>query len=153
MDTAKQSYELAFHINSNLEEADIQKTKEEIDNLVTSNKGVISFSREPERVRLSYSINHQNNAYFSYLHFDLEAKENLVNIREQMTLNANIVRFLMLKQEHKKSDQKDIIRKIAMEEKRRVRAVKLKIKEEAKKEPAMKEEEIDKKLEDILEKL
>jgi ribosomal protein S6 len=149
----KQNYELAFHINANLEEAAVQKTKQDIDSLITSNKGVISFSKEPEIVRFSYPINHQNNAYFGYLHFDLEAKGNLENIREELKLNANVIRFLMIKKDEEKVDQKDVVRKIAMEEKRRMRTAQLKVKKETKKEPAIKEEEIDKKLEDILEKI
>ena len=68
-------YELAFHLNPDLEEAQAQQLAQNIENYITSTGGVVSFKKEPERIRLSYPIEHKNQAWFGYFHFNLEAKE------------------------------------------------------------------------------
>ena len=59
--------------------------------------GIISFKKEPERTRLSYPINHKGQAYFGYIHFNLESKENLAAIDEQVKLNNDVLRYLTIK--------------------------------------------------------
>lgn len=154
-DLAKQNYELAFHITPTLEDADVQRTRQELEKVVISHGGVISFSKDPEKIRLAYPIKHQSNAYFGYFNFDLDSGEFLNQIRDDIKLNADILRFLILKQRvETKASKEDLIRKLAMAEKRRARAMKSPDKLSAKPEaPKMEEAEIEKKLEEIIEKL
>lgn len=154
-DTSKQYYELAFHISSNLDEAVIQKTKQELEQAVTSNGGVISFAREPERVRLAYPIKHQSNAFFGYFNFNLESpEESLGKVKDLVKADANVLRFLILK--HKiepKVDKKNIVLRMAAAEKRRIKTVqqdKASARQEA---PKADEKAIEEKLEEIIEKL
>ena len=94
----KQVYELAFHINPDLEEAQVQQVSQDIENYITSNKGTVSFKRELEKTRLSYLIKHKRMAYFGYFHFSLESpEEGLANINERFKLNNDVLRYLIVK--------------------------------------------------------
>lgn len=154
-DLAKQNYELAFHISPILEDADVQRTRQELEKIVTSHGGVISFSKDPEKIRLAYPIEHQSNAYFGYFSFDLDRGESLNQIRDDIRLNPDILRFLILKQRvETKSSKEDLVRKLAMAEKRRARVAKQAEKQAAHKEtPKADEKAIEEKLEEIIEKL
>lgn len=153
-DTSKQNYELAFQISSNLEEADVQKTRQDLEKAVISHGGIVSFAKEPERVRLAYPIKHQTNAFFGYLNFNLESGEAVHQIRDELRLNSNVLRFLILKQEEEsKTRKEDVIRRMAMAEKRRARAIKAAEKPTHKEAEKADEKAIDEKLEEIIEKL
>ena len=90
-------YELSFHLNPDLEEAQARQLAQNIENYITSAGGVVSFKKEPERTRLSYPIKHNQQAYFGYVHFNLDNKEGLATIDEQMRLNNDILRYLTVK--------------------------------------------------------
>ena len=155
-DSSKNNYELAFHITANLEDANVQKTQQEVEKTITSNGGVISFSKDAEKVRLAYPIKHQTQAFFGYFNFSLESIEEAVfKIRDELRLNNNILRFLILKIEpEKKADKENLIRKLASAEKRRLKAAKQAEKPVQKSdEPKLSEKEIDEKLEEIIDKL
>ncbi len=153
---SNQYYELAFHISSNLEEADVQKTRQDLEKMVTSNGGVITFAKDPEKIRLAYPIKHQMNAYFGHFNFTLAVPEDSVQkIRDEIRLNNNVLRFLILKHmPQPKADKEDLVRRLAMAEKRRVRAMKAAEKPVGHKEVAPADEKaIDEKLEEIIDKL
>src|SRR5437867_4293279 len=96
-DKTEQYYELAFHIGSNLDESDIQKTRQEVEKIITSKGGIISFAKDLEKVRLAYPIQHQPYAFFGFFNFNLELPEEpLVKIRDELRLNHNVLRFLIL---------------------------------------------------------
>jgi len=90
-------YELAYHLSPDFEETQVKQTTQSIENYITSNGGVVSFKKEPERTRLSYPINHNKQAYFGYVHFSLDNKEGLATIDEQMRLNNDVLRHLTVK--------------------------------------------------------
>ena len=158
-DLVKQNYELAFHISPNLEDTDVQKTKQELEKMVSSHGGFISFSKDPERIRLAYPIKHQTNAYFGYLDFNLENPESANQIRDELRLNPNVLRSLFIKLEEKPGQRKeDLVRRIAAAERRRARAAKDVEKPGVSKTEAPKmgeeaEKALEEKLEEIIEKL
>ena len=90
-------YELAFHLNPDMEETQARQLAQNIENYITSAGGVVSFKKEPERTRLSYPIKHNQQAYFGYVHFNLDNKEGLATIDEQMRFNNDILRYLTVK--------------------------------------------------------
>ena len=67
----KTIYELAFHLNPNLEEMQVQQLAQNVENHITFAGGVVSFKKEPEKIRLSYPVKHKKQAYFGYIHFNL----------------------------------------------------------------------------------
>ena len=154
-DTSKQYYELAYHITSNLEEADIQKTRQDLEKILTSHGGVISFAKDPEKIRLAYPIKHQLFAFFGHFYFNLESPDDAVaKIKDELKLNPNVLRYLFLK--HKvqpKLDKEDMVRRLAMAEKRRLKAMKSSEKPAQKEITPSEEKAIDEKLEEIIDKL
>lgn len=91
-------YELAFHLNPDLEETQVRQLAQDIENYITSAGGVISFKKEPERARLSYPIKHKRQAHFGYIHFTLESPEGgLAVIDEQVRRNNDVLRYLTIK--------------------------------------------------------
>lgn len=97
MDKNKIVYELAFHLNPDLEESQIKQLSQNIEQNITSNGGVISFRKQPEKVRLSYPIKNKRIASFGYYYFNLEAPEKLTEIEEQVKLNNDVMRYLIVK--------------------------------------------------------
>jgi len=97
MNKDKVVYELAFHLNPDLEEAQVKQSAQNIENYITSNGGVVSFKKEPEKIRLSYLIKHRKLAYFGYYHFSLELVEELIKIDEQARLDKDILRYMIIK--------------------------------------------------------
>lgn len=84
-------------MNPDLEESQVQQLAQNIENYIISNGGVVSFKKEPEKTRLSYPIKDKKQAYFGYIHFNLEIPENLANIGEQVRHNNDILRYLVVK--------------------------------------------------------
>lgn len=99
-------YELAYHLDAGLEEAQVPQMREEIEKLVTSHGGMISFSKEPEKGRLSYPIRHSRSSYFGYVQFTMPDGEQLAVIDEQLRLNSHVIRFLVIKQEPVSQNQR-----------------------------------------------
>ena len=62
-------------MNPNLEESKVSEAKAQMEQIITGRSGTISFSKAPERIRLSYPINHNNSAFFGYIQFSLENAE------------------------------------------------------------------------------
>ncbi|OGM96772.1 MAG: 30S ribosomal protein S6 [Candidatus Yanofskybacteria bacterium RIFCSPHIGHO2_01_FULL_39_44] len=153
-DLERQNYELAFHISPTLDEADVQKTRQDLEKYITSHGGAVSFVKDPERIRLAYPINHQLNTFFGFFNFNLESPEAVQQIRDELRLNPNVVRFLILKQkEVSKSKQDGVVRRLAMAEKRRTRMAKPEKPTVKQQVPKADEKAIDEKLEEIIDKL
>jgi len=90
-------YELAFHINPDLDEGQVKQLTQNIESYITSANGIISFKKEPEKIRLSYPIKHKRQAYFGYIHFSLDLPEKLDNIDEEIRHSNDILRYLTIK--------------------------------------------------------
>ena len=144
------NYELAFHINPNLEEAKVREIKQSIEKIITSNKGVISYSKEPEKIRLSYEIKHQGNSYFGYIQFNLSEAQALDELNEQLKLNQDVLRYLIIKLPSDLQKRQSMLKQVKMRERQEKRAqTKATTPRESKKES----KELDKKLEEIIEGL
>ncbi len=142
------NYELAFHLNPDLDEAKVKETKEKIESIITSNKGVISYSKEPEKIRLSYEIKHFGNSFFSYIQFNLSETPALDELNEQLKLNPDVLRYLIIKLPSDLQKKQSMLKQIKMKERQEKRA-------QAKTAtPKVGEnKELDKKLEEIIEGL
>ena len=65
------------------------------------------------------------NFCFGFFNFTLEVPESSNEIRDEVKLNNNILRFLILKHEARpKSEKEDMIRRMAQAERRKLRAIK-----------------------------
>ena len=144
------NYELAFHLNPNLEEAKVSEIKQSIENIITSNKGVISYSKEPEKIRLSYEIKHVGNSFFGYIQFNLSESQALDELNEQLKLNPEVLRYLIIKLPSDLQKKQSMLKQIKMRERQEKRA---QAKAAAPAEPKKDSKELDKKLEEIIEGL
>jgi len=142
------NYELAFHLNPNLEEAKAKEIKEKIEEIITSNKGVISYSKEPEKIRLSYDIKHHGNSFFSYIQFNLSESKALEELNEQLKLNSDVLRYLIIKLPSDLQKKQSMLKQVKMREGQEKRAQTKTVA------PVTGEnKELDKKLEEIIEQL
>lgn len=90
------SYELAYHLNPDLEEAGLGNHVKELSELITQNSGSLLTSREPKRIHLSYPIHRKQYAYFGV--FDFTASpETIEKVNAQMKLQNNVLRYLLVK--------------------------------------------------------
>lgn len=144
-----QNYELAYHVLPTLEEAKIAEVKQNLEQFIISKGGAVSYSKEPEKTRLSYAINHNNHAFFGYIHFNLpDPEESLKELNDTLKLNNDILRYLILKMPSDLQKSKDMLKQLKAKE-RAERRPKSAPKQVSEKE----EKEMEKQLEDIIEKL
>jgi ribosomal protein S6 len=146
-----QNYELAYHITTNMEDAELQKTRSEVENVVSSNGGRISYAKDPEKLRLSYPIKKEQFAYFGYVQFALEDGQALSVMNEQLKLNNSVLRYLIVKVHPVSGKDADTLKRSTMGDKRRTGRGKT-VAKPSEAQP-VKEEELEKKLEDIIEKI
>lgn len=152
-------YEL-FYLVGVSKEAGLEKIKGEAENVVKNSGGVFLEKITTEKRRLSYVVKHETHGVYIARRFELEKPENLKEITNKLNLNANILRFIISRAEDlpelkskeermEEATKMDARPKLKKEEKPEIK--KPEIKKEAKKAPEkIKDEDIDKKLEEIL---
>ncbi len=92
-------YELAYHLDPNMDEAAVQRVRGELEQLITSHTGTIVTTKEPEKSRLSYPIRHERTSFFGWFQFRIEDREQLAAIDEQLRLHGEVMRHITLKVE------------------------------------------------------
>ena len=90
------TYELAYHLNPDLEEVTVRAHMQELGGLVVQNGGSLIREREPKKIHLSYPIKNKNYAYFGLFDFTAQA-DTIEKINTQMKLQNGILRYLLLK--------------------------------------------------------
>lgn len=116
MSQSIQNYELAFHINPDVEEAKIQEIKQAIEANINQLSGSITYTKDPERMRLSYPINHQRAGYFGYIQFSSPSPDSLKQISEQMNVNPDIIRHILIKIQSESEKRESILKQIKTRE-------------------------------------
>ena len=139
------NYELAFHLNPNLEETQVKEIREKIEGIITSNKGIISYSKEPEKTHLSYEIKHHGYSLFGYVQFNLSEPQALDELNEQLKLNSEVLRYMVIKLPSDLQKKQSMLKQIKMKERQEKRA---QIKASAP--VAGESKELDKKLEELI---
>ena len=98
------TYELAYHLNPDLEEADIQAQAKELSDTITQDGGSIITSTNPKRIHLSYPLKGKQYANFGVMKFTAPA-ETIEKLNAQMKLQNQVMRYLLIKVAH---DGKDL---------------------------------------------
>ena len=151
MEQKNNNYELSFWFSSRLNDEEIEKKFDNLLKQLEKLGALIIFSQSPQLKQLAYSVKKERNAYFGYIQFEF-SKDSLVHLEEDLKLNDDIIRFMVLSVKPKEKQKAPSItfRKPAFKEQ------KSKTEEETKKEPQKEKiislEELDKKLNEILEK-
>ena len=149
MSDARRNYELAFHINPNMDEARVAQISNEIQEQLTKNGAMVTFAKEPERQRLSYEIVHNATSYFGYVQFNIENPEGLAGVEEYIKLNNDILRSLIVRLPSDAQKSQALERQMKAKERLEKRA-QASVKAGT---PAVPNEKLDKEVEDIIEKL
>lgn len=98
-----QNYELAYHLNPDIEELEVMARVKEIQDLIIQERGSVLVSRDPKRKHLSYPIKHKHYSYFGV--FDFSASpETIEKINTQIKLQNDVLRCIILKKESKDKD-------------------------------------------------
>jgi ribosomal protein S6 len=158
------NYEIFYLIGAS-HEADLEKIKKEVSETVAEAGGVFEEKETLEKRKLSYKIKHETHGIYIARRFELEDSQKLSDINKKLNLNSGLLRFILSRTEDL-PELKSKEERIAQQEKRafsssqaeRVREEKTAEKklqtekppEKIKPEKKSSEEDIDKKLEEIL---
>jgi len=147
METEQKQYELIFILSPQLEEVDLDNTKKEISEIIAKLGGTINF-KESEKRTLAYPINKQGQGVFLITQISI-VPENISNLSKQLKLNKQILRYIINQLEIQKLETKKPkpIKKLIIPEK------KILEKPPMAKEDEVKLEEIDKKLDELIDKI
>ena len=99
-----QIYELGFHIVPSIEEGKLSAEIDSIKASIEKQEGAFIAEGLPKKIGLAYTIakdidskRHKfDTAYFGWVKFEIKT-ENIMNIKEEMDKNKNILRFLIIK--------------------------------------------------------
>ena len=156
MSDVRRNYELAFHINQNLEESRIMTIANELKDMLVKGGATVSFAKEPERQRLSYEIKHNAGSFFGYIQFNMPITEDdkvgLAGVEEYIKLNNDILRSLVLRLPSDAQKSQTLERQIKAKERLEKRA-QATTKAAPVIRPPADGEKLDKAVEDIIEKL
>jgi len=146
----KQTYELAIHLPTDLPEKDLEERKKEIEEIISKRGGLIQKLGDFKRTKLAYPIKKERFSNFGVINFFIE-KESIEGLNKDLRLHEGILRYLII--------TKKELRKIAKPAGIKPRIKKLKeetkpiSKEKITKEGKVEEKDLDKRIEEILEKL
>ena len=145
-------YEL-FYLVAGSKESQIGKIKEAVKKIMVEEGAVFEPKETTEKRRLAYKVNHETFGIYSALRFSLEDKDRFRAINKRMNLNPEVLRFiisradelpeLMSREERMAASEKAIRRERQPE-------IKKVLPETEKKSAPVETEDIDKKLEEIL---
>ena len=151
MEQKNNNYELSFWFSSRLNEEEIEKKFNNLLKQLEKLGALIIFSQSPQLKQLAYPIKKERNAYFGYIQFEL-SKDLLVHLEEDLRLNDDLVRFMVLgvKPKEKQKAPSITFRKPIKKEEEKSKTQEA-TKKEPQKEKVISLEELDKKLNEILE--
>lgn len=146
-------YELAYLLNSGLKEEEILPWKENLKNVIISElSGEFKKEINIKKRKLAYSVNKQIFAYFGSIYFTL-SPDKIEVLEKKIKIDKNILRYLLLhidkrKQKELLRKEKDILEKIFSTDQNKKPEPIIEIPGK----PKVGLEELDKKIEEILEK-
>jgi len=150
MEQKNNNYELSFWFSSRLSEEEIEKKFDNLLKQLEKLEALIIFSQSPQLKQLAYSVKKERNAYFGYIQFEL-SKDSLVHLEADLRLNDDLIRFMVLgikPKEKQKAPSITFRKPIHKEQKTTTQE---ETKQEPQKEKIISLEELDKKLNEILE--
>jgi ribosomal protein S6 len=140
-------YEVSYLLKPDLREEEVLSFLESLRSFVVDKGGLITLEGRPKEQMLAYPIRKETRAIFNWIEF-LLGSERINEIRDYLEKQGLILRYLVVKGKRERKP-----RKARAKISRRPRRVKVAEKRKPKKpeeKPVIKEEEIDKKLEEIL---
>jgi small subunit ribosomal protein S6 len=87
-------YEL-FYLVGAAKEAELDKIKQEVAELVTSEGGVFEEKQVVEKRKMAYEVKHENRGFYVAQRFNLEDPEKIQDMTRKINLYTNILRFII----------------------------------------------------------
>ncbi len=154
-------YELLYIIPLKYTDEENNNIIKEVEDLLTSHKAKILKSAKLGKRKLAYKIKHINYGFYVVVQFDLENKDNLKSINQEMLIktNNNILRFQIISTSITLDENKydgmfgsKSVSSEKVEKNVKVKEVKIekKKKEETVEKKEVKKEDIDKKIEELM---
>lgn len=149
-------YEL-FYLIGSTKEAELENIKKEVATIIEENDGVFEEKEVVEKRKMSYEIKHETHGIYVARRFEMDS-EKINEVIKKLNLNSGVLRFVLsradelpplktkeerLEETKKKTSSKSI-------EEKRIREIKKPEKSKEKGEKKETQEDIDKKLEEIL---
>lgn len=100
-----QNYILSLILPATLFDEQIKEIVEKIKQLIAGFNGTVSEVREPERKRLAYVIKKVRNGIYTDVIFNL-SKDKIKDLEKELKLNPEIIRFMILKVKEVKKEIK-----------------------------------------------
>ena len=145
-------YEL-FYLVAGSKENELAKIKEGVRKIVAEEGGVFETKETTEKRRLAYSVKHETFGVYNALRFSLEDKDRFRAINKRMNLDSNVLRFIISKAselpELMSREERIEASNQALQRGRQDEVKKITQKPKKESRPVVKED-IDKKLEEIL---
>jgi small subunit ribosomal protein S6 len=91
-------YELFYLVGAS-KEAELEKIKQEVAALVTSEGGVFEEKQVVEKRKTAYEINHENRGFYVAQRFNLEDPVKIQDITRKINLYTEILRFVITRTE------------------------------------------------------
>jgi ribosomal protein S6 len=92
------TYELFYLVGAS-KEADLDKIKSDVSEIVTSEGGVFAEKQVVEKRKLAYEVKHEKYGFYVAQRFSLEDLEKFKSLNKRLNLFAGILRFLISRAE------------------------------------------------------
>ncbi len=155
MEKDAELYEIGYLLKSDLGDEDVLSFSEKLRNTITDKSGLITSDGKPRRQNLAYPIKGETFATFNWLNF--MAKPSLISTVEKYMEDQSVVlRFLIIKTEKEKTPKPGSLKARRIRTKREegvapvVPGIDFPAGRPDEKKEEIKEEEIDKKIEELL---
>ena len=142
-------YELLYIVPANYTEDELGPLKETVKTLITKAGGTITLEDNLGKKKLVYPIKKAHNGYYLLYEFDLDGKA-LLKLNTDLKLTSEILRHLIVKQSAFAPNMIELTKENAKKEEREAQKKPKEKKKEEKVDSRIKLEELDKKLDEIL---
>lgn len=109
-------YEVLFVVPNKFTQEEADAINKKVKDIISKNKGNITFSEEWGKKRLAYSINHFNHGYYYLAEFDMEG-ESLTEVNKILRMSNEVLRHQIVRKKVKTAEEiakeKKVAEKIA----------------------------------------
>ena len=91
----KQNYELSYLISSQASEGASKDISRKINDFIQAKEGVVLESQLPQKISLAYPVKKENAAWFQITYFSLDTSK-LEGLQKELREKKEILRFLLL---------------------------------------------------------
>lgn len=151
MEKSAELYEIGYLVKDSLRDEDVLSFSENLRNTITEKGGLVISEGKPKKQNLAYPIKKETLATFNWLGLTMKP-QTIEEIDKYLKENSDVLRFIIIKTEKEKAPKPSILKPKKIRRKKQITtSISVpKIEESDKEKEEIKEEEIDKKIEELL---